>query len=151
MTRRKSHEIEALPHYVYIHTDPDEAVLYVGRTADPESRPSDTKRRPWIKTESARVIVSPPMGFRAACWVEAEMIRLMSPRHNKNGGQREFVTDWRVDRVVQVEGVSRSTAKQFIDYYPDDPDDFEAFLAARAESLAKGRGGPAEAGRPLNT
>lgn len=134
MTRRPGRELEQLPHHVYIHFNKKGAVIYVGRTVDPDSRPWDASRRKWMKTESDEVLVSPAMPFEAAMWMETTLIRTSRPRHNRQVGQyeRPALDDWRIDRLCEAEGVTRATAKWAVDYMPSDPDEFEAFLTHRA-------------------
>lgn len=136
MSRRSGRELETLPHYVYAHLNKAGAVIYVGRTSDPEHRPTDTKRRRWIATESASVIVSPAMPFEAAAWVETEMIRAISPKRNDRSGQTLRNIDWRIDRWCEAEGVTRADAGWAVKYAPTDPDEFEAYLAQRKAAVA---------------
>lgn len=137
MTKRTRAELEALPHYVYIHVDTNLTPIYVGRTAFPEERPWDTKKRSWIKDETFEVSVSPPMPFKAACWVEDRLIVSCLPKHNTRRGQTNHPADedWRIDRICAAEGVTRTTAKQFVAFYPTDPDEFEAYLERRVAGL----------------
>lgn len=135
MSRRPGRELELLPHYVYSHFNAECAVIYVGRTSDPDTRPMDSRRRSWISTESTEVLISPEMTFAAAVWVETEMIRALAPKHNERPGQHLENTDWRIDRVCEVEGVTRATARWAVQYYPTDPVEFEAQLATHAEGV----------------
>ena len=136
MSRRPAHELEALPHHVYVHTDNMGVPIYVGRTAHPDTRPWDTKRREWIKDETREVEVSPPMSFEAAAWMETTLIRGMNPKHNKRSGQLRPEKDWRVDRLCEVDGCTRSSARFALQYMPRERDAFEAFLVQRAENAA---------------
>lgn len=138
MTRRPGRELERLPHYVYVHLNGEYEPLYVGRTAHPDRRPWESRNRKWIERESAEVVVSPPMSFEAASWVEAELITLAQPKHNKRPGQtlaQHASKDWRIDRICEAEGVNRASAKALVRYYPTDPDEFEAYLAQRVEKV----------------
>lgn len=138
MSRRPGRELERLPHYVYVHLDGEYEPLYVGRTAHPDERPWESRNRKWIKRESAEVIVSPPMSFEAASWVEAELIALARPTHNERPGQtlaQHASRDWRIDRICEAENVNRATARSLVRYYPTDPDEFEEYLAKRVEGV----------------
>lgn len=138
MSRRPGRELEQLPHFVYIHLDAEGDAIYVGRTCDPESRPHDARRRPWIKTESRRVEVSPAMSFEAATWAERALIRAHRPKHNTRPGQtlsEGASRDWRIDRIAEAEGVNRATARWAANYYPTDPDEFEVVLGRRVRAL----------------
>lgn len=138
MSRRPGRVLEQLPHFVYIHLDAEGDAIYVGRTCDPESRPHDARRRPWIKTESRRVEVSPAMSFEAASWAERALIRAHLPKHNTRPGQtlnEGAGQDWRIDRIAEAEGVTRATARWAANYYPTDPEEFEEALEARVRGV----------------
>lgn len=84
--------MSALPsedHFVYVHRDADARVLYVGRTKHPDSRPFDTRGRPW-QADVAETFVSPPMPYEAACWVEDHLLMAAEPPHNVRRGRVEF-------------------------------------------------------------
>jgi len=131
MARRPQRELELLPHYVYKHFDA-KGVIYVGMTSDPEGRPTDTKRRPWIKTESKHIEVSPPMSYEAAAWVERSLIRAHNPKHNTNCGPLHIEKrDWRIDRMCEAEGLTVTQARWWVNYFPIERVAFEAALELR--------------------
>ena len=132
MARRPQRELEVLPHYVYKHFGAKGVVIYVGMTSNPDGRPTDTKRRPWIKTESKRIEVSPPMPYEAAAWVERSLIRAHNPKHNTNCGPLHIEKrDWRIDRICEAEGVTVATARWWASYMPYEKDAFEAAMELR--------------------
>lgn len=90
-----------MTHHVYLHRDTDGAIIYVGRTVDPKSRPYDTRDREWITSESAGVEVSPVMSYRAASWVEEQLIATLRPRHNRMAGTSQAAID-KAERLARV-------------------------------------------------
>ena len=139
MSRRHQRELELLPHHVYKHFGAKDVVIYVGMTSNPDGRPTDTKRRPWIKTESKRIEVSPPMPYEAAAWVERSLIRAHNPKHNTNCGPLHIEKrDWRIDRICDAEGVNVTRARWWLQYMPTDPDEFEAAMEARRVAVERG-------------
>jgi hypothetical protein len=145
MSRRPQRELELLPHHVYKHFGAKGVVIYVGMTSDPSGRPTDTKRRPWIKTESKRIEVSPAMPYEAAAWVERSLIRVHNPKHNTNCGPLHIEKrDWRIDRMCEVEGLTVTQARWWVTYFPIERVAFEAALEAHMRSKAA-----ADAGIPV--
>lgn len=120
----------AKPHHVYLHLNGAGDVVYVGRTVDPATRPFDSKDRPWVAT-IANVEVSPAMPYTAAAWMESSLIRAIRPEHNQINGSERVADDWRVDYLMDAEGVDRPTATWGVRYMPTDPDDFRAAVAHR--------------------
>ena len=110
MTRRPGRELEREPHHIYYHLNEAGDVIYVGRTAHPESRPSGSEKRPWIAAESSEVVVSPPMPFEVAAWVEDRMICTLNPKHNRRRGQH-LEQDPRIDLMCGATGMSRADAR----------------------------------------
>lgn len=134
MSRRPRAELEREPHHIYIHYDKSATAIYVGRTCDPDTRPHVTKNRPWVKSESSFVEISPAMTYEAACWTEAEMIRSLRPKHNHQQGQRIInEDDWRVDEICRIENVTRATARKFLPIYPKGRDEFYGYLQGRLQ------------------
>lgn len=121
MSRRYGHELEREPHHVYVHFGKGDTVLYVGRTQDPCNRPTDRhgSRAQWMD-QSVRLVVSPPMPFDAAHWVERLLIQELNPAHNRQVGDLDREEqDPRIEAVMAVEGCDRNTAKWGLPYLID--------------------------------
>ena len=123
-------ELRARPHHVYLHLDGAREVVYVGRTVDPTTRPFDTKDRPWV-ANVGDVAISPAMPFDAAAWTEARLIDALRPEHNQIHGSEHVSDDWRVDYLMDAEGVDRPTATWAVAFMPRDGDEFRALVAYR--------------------
>lgn len=117
--RRHGHELEREPHHVYVHFGKGDTVLYVGRTQDPDGRPTSRKKRPWMD-QSVRHVVSPAMPFGAAHWLERFLIQQLNPEHNRQCGHLDREEqDPRIEAVMEAEGCDRNTAKWGLPYLID--------------------------------
>ena len=85
MNARNYSDLERRPHHVYLHRDPSGTVVYVGRTAYPETRPYETRGRVWMSARIA-IEIQGPMSFTKACQIEDDLIREHHPRFNNSLG-----------------------------------------------------------------
>jgi len=137
MSRRPQRELEQAPHHVYKHYNTGGRLIYVGLTSDPANRPTEAKGRPWIKTESSRVEVSPAMPYDVAVWVERSLIRDANPKHNTaNSAPALEPLDDRIDRICEATGCTRGAARFTSTYLPTTEPEFTAALERRKQLAA---------------
>lgn len=98
-------DLAAAEHFIYRHFDADGAMLYVGCTACPDSRPFTASARPWL-AEVDVIIIDGPYERSVALDVEDRVMKTERPLYNiqlENGGRSTH--QFRAERAAREAGL----------------------------------------------